>query len=793
MDTYILHVSPLGDDSAEGTNEKPLQTLKRALELVQEQSGSRDVNIHLTAGRHYIAESLHIGRDILGGRRLRLDGAGMSQTVLCGLMPLQCTWNTWNGKVLVARLGAGRRIEALYINGEKQILARYPNFQSGVALGGYAQDALSPDRTSRWKHPQGGRVRALHHSEWGGNSYRITGRKPDGDLQLEWVGDNNRGNQMHSTKRMVENIFEELDSEGEWFYEKDEGLLYFWPPDGVDISTAQVEAAVTHCLFHISGESCEHPVSGLSLSGFTAAHTAETLFTGVYERPLRGDWGIVRGGAIFAENAEDIEIRDVCFRDIGGNAVVFSGYNKNHRLHGCDFKHIGATGVLAAGLVSAMRDASCYDGGNHRTVIRDFVPGPATEDYPRGLCVDSCWFYDIGYAEYQTAAVCLCVSRGITVRRCTVHHCTRAGININNGGFGGHLVEDNELFDCVTQTADHGPLNAWGRDRYWSVPQHDAMGYYGREKRPFALLDAVDTTVIRHNRISANHAFGIDIDDGASNYDICNNLCIGVGIKLRDGFDRRVHNNILVGAGLELHMSFAQNNDLIYTNIICHHTAVNELCINDGATTLFNNNIYWSFGKDGGGVDNLPAGDFHSEIVDPMFSDLEGNDFSLLPESPALRKGFVPFALGDAAFGRADAPKLPRYKHIAPKAGVKRVKYHDLVLSDIDGEGMRSAAGLPDYQGAFVLKRDVLGLFCKLGLSIGAGDVIRSIGGQNVENVDTFVRLFEHVPLKTPVEIVIYRSQQPMYLVLIKETEHYTAIADEAKSAWQSGAPAFDK
>ena len=125
------------------------------------------------------------------------------------------------------------------------------------------------------------------------------------------------------------------------------------------------------------------------------------------------------------------------------------------------------------------------------------------------------------------------ISSKVTVARNTVHHTSRAGINIHDGTFGGHIIENNDFFDCVTETADHGPINCWGRDRYWSVPQHDAMGYYGKEKRPFVLLDAVDTSIIRGNRVSANYAFGIDIDDGASNYDIYNNLCIGVGIKLR--------------------------------------------------------------------------------------------------------------------------------------------------------------------------------------------------------------------------------------------------------------------
>jgi len=34
------------------------------------------------------------------------------------------------------------------------------------------------------------------------------------------VGDNNRGSGLHATYRMVENLYEELDAAGEWFYRK---------------------------------------------------------------------------------------------------------------------------------------------------------------------------------------------------------------------------------------------------------------------------------------------------------------------------------------------------------------------------------------------------------------------------------------------------------------------------------------------------------------------------------------------------------------------------------------------
>ena len=90
--------------------------------------------------------------------------------------------------------------------------------------------------------------------------------------------------------------------------------------------------------------------------------------------------------------------------------------------------------------------------------------------------------------------------------------------------FGGHIVENNDIFDTVRETGDHGPFNSWGRDRFWSLIKYDHMGLYGAEKFPYAKLDAVDTTVLRHNRIQGNRGFGIDLDDGSTNYEITNEM-----------------------------------------------------------------------------------------------------------------------------------------------------------------------------------------------------------------------------------------------------------------------------
>ncbi|MBO4770158.1 MAG: right-handed parallel beta-helix repeat-containing protein, partial [Clostridia bacterium] len=513
----------------------------RLLCSVADESTERIV---LEKGIYRFSEPLKIG-----GRVKKLEISGNGSVFTCRRL-IKPDWKYYGDGIFFSEIKIGLSPDALYANGEKQILARYPNFAEGELFGGFSPDVL--ERSSKWANPAGGHLIGLHFAEWGSNDYIIEGKDDNGELVLKWVGDNNRGSEIHPVKRMVENIFEELDSPREWYYDAENRVLYYYPENGCSIDGIEFEVSADSRIIDIDG--CR---SGVVIENICFESTARTLFTGIYERPLRGDWGFVRDAAVRCCDTENITIRNCGFRDIGGNAVIFSGRNENCAVEGCSFDGIGATGVLVSGKTSCVRNPSFWDGGSHKTEIVDYNPGPQSDDYPRKIRINNCSFRDIGTVEKQTAAVCISISSHIEVSNCTVSRCSRAGININDGSFGGHIIRDNDLFDCVRETADHGPINCWGRDRYWSLGGFDTMGLNGALKRPFALLDAVETTVIRHNRVTASHAFGIDIDDGASNYVICDNLCVGAGIKLRDGFDRRVYNNIVIGAAIEQHMIFA--------------------------------------------------------------------------------------------------------------------------------------------------------------------------------------------------------------------------------------------
>ena len=135
---------------------------------------------------------------------------------------------------------------------------------------------------------------------------------------------------------------------------------------------------------------------------------------------------------------------------------------------------------------------------------------------------------------------------GITVRHCSIYEASRAGINISEGTFGGHLIEFCDVFDTVRETGDHGSFNSWGRDRFW-----------GLKDAPAGRAAASWRCWMWSSRTSSATTAGAAITAGTStsttarrNYEIYNNLFLHGGLKLREGFHRTVWNNIAVNNSL---------------------------------------------------------------------------------------------------------------------------------------------------------------------------------------------------------------------------------------------------
>lgn len=635
-----VYVSPHGNDSNRGTEKEPLATLQKAQQVVRnlKTTARRPIDVVLMPGTFYIRETLTFGPEDSGTPQVPITYRAMKDgaAVISGGRRLKCSWRPYKDGIFVCDLPEARdgklSFSELYVNGRRQIRARYPNgdsrtpqpagyiFTTGAKSLPYGyplppsqiagESSLDKEKMPKcdpllascapyftsmnydsntftrkhWAHPEDAvafvfqRV-AFDTVPFYNGQWRVRGVDRDrhaillgeGGYQqvlFHYLGVYNPGIYPHMPF-YVENVFEELDAPGEWYLDGREGRLYYMPAKGVDLETAVIEPALLQRVVEIKGTR-DHPVRHLSFRGIHIANAASTYFE-PYSPAGMGDYSIHRGGAMFVESVEDIRVDRCSFDGAGGNAFFVNQYARRVKISNCRVTDVGESGICFVGKQIYREDKrfKCPTCG----FLNWWGWDPPNDEIPLDCEVTNNLVHDVGVFAKQCAGLFMANCQRIKVLHNEIYNVPRAGINLNNGRYGGHLFEFNDVHDCVRETADHGPLNAYGREPFWC--QHVCHAGWlpagwpnvqGHEHHSLGSLKDVsryarETTIIRNNRFSASRErrnprpgiqFGIDLDDGASNYEVCNNLCVDMGVKTNTSAFVKIHDNIIVNGNIPL-------------------------------------------------------------------------------------------------------------------------------------------------------------------------------------------------------------------------------------------------
>jgi hypothetical protein len=765
------YVAPSGDDAYPGTLEKPFATIQRAQTAARDKRGA----IFLRGGTYYLPATIVFNAQDAGTKESPLviqNYQGEKPVISGGVKLDKLEWQPYTNGILQAKVPADLQTEEIFINGERQILARYPNFDPKAQyFDGFAADAISPQRVARWAEPTGGYYHAMHPSLWGDFTWRILGKDTNSQLRLEGGWQNNRGAAAHRQIRFVENVFEELDAPDEWYLNTNTHTLYFYPPAGLDLKNATVEATRLRTLVEFRGD-MEHPVQWITVRGLTFRQAARTVMD-TREPLLRSDWAIYRGGAIFFNGAEDCAVENSFIDQVGGNAIFVNNYNRRVTIRETQIAKAGASGVCFVGDPKAVRSPLFNYGQVQQLTNLDRTPGPKTDNYPANCMVEDCLIHLTGRVEKQTAGVEIDMAQDITVRHCSIYDMPRAGINIGDGCWGGHVIEFCDIFDTVKETGDHGSFNSWGRDRYWR-PNINEVNTWVRQNPELPKLDAVKPVVLANNRWRCDHGWDIDLDDGSSFYIITNNLCLHGGIKNREGYGRVVENNIMVDGGYDPHVWFAESGDIFRRNIVW--TAYRPANMHQppwGAEMDFN--LVHSYDATTNTIatrlQQQSGRDQHSIIADAQFVDPAHGDYRVKPGSPALTLGFINFPMDQFGVQKpelkaiARVPQLPQPKMPAPAPTARNttiVKWLGASVRNIADQGEMSAFGLPGVTGVLIVEVPTNSALAKAGLE--KGDVILFVTGEKTPDTAALLRQASASNAGGPIRIGVSRNQKEILL-----------------------------
>lgn len=783
LNGQVIYVSTRGNDKWNGSEKKPVASLVRAQELARAYGRDTSVEIVFEDGIYYLPGTVQFtgqdSKDYPATVTLRARHEG--KAVISGGQQIRLDWKQEAGNIYVASVPAGMDIDQLYVAGLRQPMARFPNAQPGKQRNVYdtwvldhqaqpnpEMDPLQSERIALWKNPEGGYVHAMHTALWGDMHWEIKGKNEDGTLQLEGGWQNNRPSGMHPLYRFVENIKEELDVPGEWYYDRSESKLYYMPLPEIDLDEAKVEIVRLKHLIEFNGTK-ENPVRGIHLQGLTFKHTARTFMENK-EQLLRSDWTMYRGGAIVFNGAEECSVENCEFDHLGGNTIFVNNYNRYLTVRGCYIHHSGANGIVFVGDPDMVR-SPLFRYGNQNYETMDMTPGPLGDNYPQDCWVDDCLITMTGRDEKQTAPVQISMSQRIRVSHCSIYDVPRAGININEGTFGGHIIEFCDVFNTVLETGDHGSFNSWGRDRFWTpdvvtisdqVALHPDMQYW----------DVLEPNVLRYNRWRCDHGWDVDLDDGSSFYRIYCNLLLNGGLKMREGYDRVATNNIILNNSLHPHVWVRNSDDVFKHNIV--FTAYQPAVMNSalGESDRWGKELDYNLFATGQAAMRKFAAhgaDAHSVSADPLFVNPGQGDFRVRPESPAFKIGFRNFDMTDFGVKSEKLKKLARTPDI-PEIVLQiqdevsaEYTWLGAVLKEVKGEEL-SAYGAKFSQASMALDRvPAESEAYKLGLR--SGDLLLSLGGKEISTAASFKQLLEEYAGKSG-ELLVMRNQKEMVVKL---------------------------
>jgi len=313
----------------------------------------------------------------------------------------------------------------------------------------------------------------------------------------------------------IDNQFELLDTENEYFLDIYSANPQLYYQTSSDPTAKTFELTVARSFFNVVGSATmtsATPVTDVVVRGINFEMTYPTHMD-AFEVPSGGDWSITRQGAIFLETVERVNVTDCTFAYLGGNGIFVSGYARDVALSYNSFFALGGTALLTVG------NPKYYDA----------MPWDMTHEirYPVNTVISHSWARNFGLAVAQSAAVFVSISYRTAVSHCVFHNGPRSGVNINDGFLGGQLISHTILFNLVQLTLDHGPINAWDRQR-WLLP-------FAQE------LNQVNDNMLIGN---PNGALGVDLDDGSQFYLAQRNIIVFGTQKLK-GNDNAYNGNLV--------------------------------------------------------------------------------------------------------------------------------------------------------------------------------------------------------------------------------------------------------
>jgi len=638
-------VSTDGDDGWSGKLESPnagktdgpFATIVRArdaIRAIKADGGlSGPVNVMVRGGTHFLEETIVFGTEDSGTEDCPITYMAYpgEKPVISGGRKITGPWKKHEGEIMVCSIDevkAGKwYFRQLFANGERQTRARFP------AEGCYLAEEPVDDTAFKYGEGHFKKWRNLEDVEtvifhsW--NEARLLISELDEENRVvKFIDPNARhvlgwGGGGGANRYFIENVFEGLQNPGDWYLDKHTGELYYWPVG--DVEDLEIIAPVLNQLVRMEGGLKERNVQYINLRGITFADTDWPLPEKGY--PDCGDVGdIIDPSAITFENARHCVFEDNCIRNVGTYALEITGYN--NMIVGNEIYDTGGGAIISRNYDEEC-NVICYNHIHHCGQV-----------YPSAVGIN----IDDGGGVLRHNLIHNIAHSGIYTRHWATADQTIERENQEQG----LIIEYNEIYDVMERINDGGGL--FVRDSNIIIKNnliHDVFSYSSRCPGWGIYLGCETRDTVVENNVVYRAREGVHVWYSDRNIIMQNNVFLDgeiSQINYQNPNDRQ-HDNVkclrnIIGyakADWDLYRISGERSlpvESDYNVYFCPEGDITNEAVITGLPGVSTFAEWQEYGLDKNSV-----------VADPLFVDPENDDYSLKPDSPALKLGFKPIDL----------------------------------------------------------------------------------------------------------------------------------------------------
>lgn len=646
-----LYVSPHGNDSWDGSADRPFSSLYMALEQAGKETASEDtLYVEVAQGDYILDRPLIIDRPF--GRPVSIQGRTGAKPRLTGGIRVS-GWEDLGNGIFRAHIAEVERygfdFEQFYVDRRRCTWARTPDTGwhfvqnctehpfSNESRPAYAVQKVVIDssdasslRDLTIQEMTDVRVRFYH--KWDITRKKASFIMPDSSsVFIQGEGMKPWNPLDRNTRYFLYGYKGALDSPGEWWLDRKSGYVYYIPRPGEDLSSADCIAPAARQWIVVKGTEKE-PVRDVCFKNLSFMYSS-------YRMPDTGNEPMQAAAlveaAIEVDNASGIVFKDCDMEHTGGYAVWFRSACQGCRIERCFIADLGAGGVKIGDplYIQGRGHAS-----SHNTVLNSIITHAGSE-FPCG----------VGVAIFHAS--------DNSVVHNEISDLRYSGVSV---GWTWGYNHDGIVSPAVRNIVAYNHIHhiGWGE-----LSDMGAVYTLGESPGTKVIFNVI------HDVFSYGYGgWGLYTDEGSTGVEMSSNLvyrCKSGGFHQHYGKDNVIENNIFAFGTLrqaqytrsEPHLSFRFRHNIILQD---KGETLSGPWLEGNIDMDFN--LYWHTG----GEPRFGDMDFaewnrkkegHSVMADPLFVAPYDDDFSFRSMKNARRIGFRPVDFSKAGVYGPDSWK----------------------------------------------------------------------------------------------------------------------------------------